>query len=172
MICRFNNHAFAVVAAFAAMIGGFGCCRGREAPAMPATLDEALDYALSLATDEDAVDEGGAPAAKANPLPSEEDAKTNLVARFTLQLRDNAAEMAKLAERRAAALEAAREDPAFEAAYAEAVAARKRYDDLVSANPSIREIDGELARLRRERGALIRARERFEGKSVSRKVSK
>lgn len=177
MRIRFQTEMFPAIAiaaaAATAMVGFSGCCKAPEpAATAPTTVEEAWDLAISLATNAASGADDGEWVPEAPPLPTAEDARTNLASRFTLQLKDNAEKMAELTKRRAEALEAAREDPAFEAAYSEAVAARKRYDDLVSAHPSIREIDEELARLRRERGALLRGRERFEGKSFPKKVSK
>lgn len=176
MRIRFQTELFPAIAIIAAattaMVGFSGCCKAPEPAPAPATIDEAWDLAISIATNVASGADDGEWVPEAPPLPTAEDARTNLASRFTLQLKDNAAKMADLTKRRAEALDAARGDPAFEAAYAEAVAARKRYDDLVSAHPSIREIDEELARLRRERGALLRGRERFEGKSFPKKVSK
>ncbi|MGI6496678.1 MAG: hypothetical protein ACOX5G_11465 [Kiritimatiellia bacterium] len=141
----------------------------------PMSLEEALDAIVAATLDD--VSAGGTEedewAPPARPLPSPEDARTNLVARFTLRLRDNAAEMAELTARREAALEAARETNAvFAAASAEAKAARERYEALVRADPAITAIEEEMARLRRERGALLRQREKFEKTPLPTTVSK
>ena len=170
---KFHEMVSIVATAAISLAVATGCCRkqcGADAvSAEGLSVEQAIDLVIAAATNSVSAtgseEEEYAPASK---LPTAEDARTNLLARFTLQLKDNAAEMAKLSERRAAALEAAKEsNPEISAAYEAAVAARKRYDDLVASQESIKEIDSELARLRRVRGALVKQREKFESQSIS-----
>ena len=169
-------HILASLAATALAVAGPGCCRKAPEPA-PMSLDEAVELILAATTNQVALSgvegDGGYDEAPARPAYTAEDARTNLVARYTLQLKRNAEEMAKATQRREAALEAAREaNPDLGAAYAAMVVARKRYEELLKNDPGIQAAGEELTRLRATRGALLRQRAKFEGRAVSHGVSK
>ena len=175
---KFHEMVSIVATAAISLAVATGCCRKQcVADAVSAeglSVEQAIDLVIAAATNSvpatGSEEDEYVPAAK---HPTEEDARTNLVARFALQARTVDEEIAKVSEKRTAALEAAKEsNPEISAAYEAAVAARRRYDDLIASQESIKEIDSELARLRRVRGELLKQREKFASKSISTPASK
>ena len=173
-----TQHQFQIVPLLAAAVlavAAAGCCRNGEPP-RELTVDEAWDQLMAAIASQSVPEAEGDDfdaAADDSPvssgrMPTAEDARTNIAARLTIALRANAVERADLAKRRAAVLEAAKEDnPEIAAALVAVVAARKRYDSLVAELDEIKAIDEELARLRGVRTSLVSQRERFESDAIA-----